>query len=208
MNRKVLLTMIVLLWVFLFAFMAIKLFLPNELVAVVENEQILKIGAFIDNNTVVRLLADTLLSVLSLHFYLCACKRTWKLSPRWYLALTIYACIGNACYLVNPYIAMSIDITGLVLLPFLLKSDTSQTVAIFILHQMAQPITLTIRSEPLYLASTNYATQLMLVFDLYIWLTLYYLYSNLYKEESLWEKLVCPFLAISRKLSLRKKLQK
>ena len=208
MNRKVLLTMIVLLWVFLFAFMAIKLFLPNELMAVMENDKILQIGAFIDNNIVARLIADILLSVLVLHFYLCACKRAWKLSFKEYLIVVAYSIAVNACYLCNPYFAMAIDLIGLVLLPFLMKADTKQTVAIFILHQLAQPIALVIRSEPLYLASTDYATQLILMFDVYIWLILYYLYSNFYKEESLWEKLVCPFLAISRKLSLRKKSQK
>lgn len=207
MNKKVLWSMIILLWVFLIGFAVIKLFFADWFVAVVDNQRIIQIGNFIDTHLYARLLADVALSVLTLHFYLCACKKVWSLSLQWYAVVAVYAVALNVCYLYIPYLAMSLDLIGLVLLPLLMCAERKQTIVIFILHQIAQPLTLIIRSAPLYLADTNYATQFVLVFDLYVWLTLYYLYSNLYKEESLWEKLVCPFSEIRRKLSLRKNLK-
>ena len=205
MNKKVLWSMIVLLWVFLIGFSVIKLFFADWFVAVVENERIVQIGNFIDTHLYARLLADVALSVLTLHFYLCACKKVWSLSLRWYITVVIYAATLNVCYLYMPYLAMSLDLIGLVVLPLLMQAERKQTIAVFILHQIAQPLTLIIRSAPLYLVDTNYATQFVLIFDLYVWLTLYYLHSNLYKEESLWERLACPFLEIRQKLNSRKK---
>lgn len=203
MNRKVLLTMIVLLWFFLFAFMAIKLFFPNELVAVVENTRIREIGDFIDNNLWVRVLVDSLVGILTMHFYLCSCKQRWRLSLSEYIIVIAYSFGITLLKLVTPIFNWA-DLVAPLVLPLLLKFNSKQSLCVFILHTFGQPLLLLIRSEPLYLVSTNYATQFILLFDVYIWLVLYYTYSNLYKEKTLWENLSSSFSVIRQKLNLKR----
>lgn len=207
MNKKVLWSMIILLWVFLLGFSVIKLFFADWFVAVAENEKILQVGNLIDSNSGITFIVDTILSILVMQFYLCSCKQVWQLKIHEYGALIIYTSILNLLYIVSTPVAMIIDLVGFIAIPLLLKANWKQTIFVFVLHQIGQCLTLFIRSEPIYLASTNYATQLIILFDMYIWLVLYYLYSNLYKEESLWERLGCRFSEIRRKLSLRKNLK-
>lgn len=208
MNRKVLWSMIVLLWNFLIGFAILKLFFAQEFLAVMDNPKIIQIGSFIDSHPWATVLADTILSSLAMHFYLCACKRTWHLSVLEYVSLIVYVLVLVLVYTLNSTLGMIMDLCGMILIPISIKIPTKHWVSVFILHQAGQILTLFVRSEPLYLASTDYATQLILVFDLYVWLVLYYLYSNLYKEESIWENLLCPFSEITRKLSLKRKSQK
>lgn len=204
MNRKVLQTMIYLLWAFLIAFSFAKMLFAERFVASIDNENIILIGSVIDGNIWIRLGVDTALSVLVMHFYVCACKQRWVLHPLTYLAFSIYAISLNALYITNPVVAMNIDLIGMIVVPLILKADIHQTVFIFVLQYAGQAAVLFIRSEPLYIASTDYATQFLLMFDMYIWLVLYYLYANMYKEVTLWEKLSCRFSAISRPKSWKK----
>ena len=208
MNRKVLWSMIVLLWVFLISFSLLKLFFAQEFLAVVDNPRIIQIGNFIDSHVEITVLADVILSSLAMHFYLCACKRTWHLSGLEYISMVVYVFVLVLIYRFNAVLGMIMDICGMILIPISIKLPTKHWMSVFILHQIGQLLTLFVRSEPLYLASTDYATQLILVFDLYVWLMLYYLYSNLYKEESIWENLLCPFSGIIQKISLKKKSQR
>jgi hypothetical protein len=208
MNRKVLWSMIALLWGFLIGFVILKLFFAQEFLAVMSNPRIIQIGRFIDSHSWATVLADTILSSLAMHFYLCACKRIWHLSVIEYISLIVYVFVLVLVYKFNATLGMIMDLCGMILIPVSIKLSTKHWVSIFILHQAGQILTLFVRSEPLYLASTDYATQLILVFDLYVWLVLYYLYSNLYKEESIWENLLCPFSEITRKLSSKRKSQK
>lgn len=208
MNRKVLWSMIVLLWNFLIGFAILKLFFAQEFIAVMSNHKIIQIGSFIDLHPWANVLADTILSSLTMHFYLCACKKTWHLSVFEYVSLVVYVFVLVLIYRINSTLGMIIDLCGMIFIPILIKITTKHWVPVFILHQAGQILTLFVRSEPLYLASTDYATQLILVFDLYVWLVLYYLYSNLYKEESIWESLLCHFSVIKEKLNIKKRLKR
>lgn len=204
MNKRVLWTMIVLLWVFLIGFAIVKLLFGDWLVAVVENERILKIGSLIDGRWQIRILADTVISMIAMQFYLCSCKQVWRLPLYMYMILAGYTLILNIIYLWSAFVGFVIDLAAFILIPILMKAKISQTLCVLVLHHVGQITILFIRSEPMYLASTNYATQFVLLFDVYVWLVLYYLYSNLYKEETLWEKLGSPFSAIRRKMSSKK----
>lgn len=205
MNRRVLWSMIILLWVFLIGFAVLKLFFGQEFSAIVGNPKLIQVGEFIDAHAWATILADTILSSLAMHFYLCACKRTWHLNYAAYGILISYVFVLVLVYRANPVIGMLLDLGGMILVPAVSKLSTKHWVSVFVLHQAGQILTLFVRSEPLYLLSTDYATQLVLCFDLYVWLAIYYLYSNLYREESIWENLLCPFSEIRRKLNLKRK---
>lgn len=204
MNRRLLQAVIILLWVFLGMFAVLKLFFNDWFLAVADNDKVALIGEYIDHHWMVKLFADTLLGVIGMQFYLCACKQVWRLQYSHYVWLTLYTLALNFCYLYNSQIASIIDLLGFVLIPMVLKCNLKQTVIVFILHQVGQILILFIRNEPLYLDTTNYATRFLLLFDAYVWLVLYYIYSNLYKEKTLWEWLGSPFSAMRRMRKLQK----
>lgn len=204
MNRRVLWTMIGLLWTFLIVFAVIKLFFGEWFVAAVENEKILQIGSFIDSSAAVTFIADVSVSFLAMHFYLCSCKQVWRLPVAVYAVLLSYTVFAVFVFSWNSVVASVLDILALICVPFLLRSSVKQTVSVFFLHEVGQILLLFVRSEPLYFASTNYATQFVILFDTYIWLVLYYLYSNLYKEKTIWENLGSPFSVIRRKRNSKK----
>ena len=204
MNKRVLSSLIVLMGVFLLAFIAVKMFFGDWFAAVVQNEKILAIGNAIDNDKALHILADVLVGILIMHFYLCSCKQVWRLRSYQYLMVCAYSVGMVLCGEFLPSVAPVLDILAVIVAPFLLRCKIKQSIVIFVLHYAGQAAVLFLRSEPLFLVSTNYATTFILVFDMYIWLALYYLYSNLYKEETLWDCLLQRFSAILRKKSLRK----
>lgn len=204
MNRRAVQALIVLLWVFLAIFAIVKLFFAEWLIAVVDNEKILQIGCLIDNSPWIRLIMNTLLSLLGMQFYLCSCKQVWRLPGLQYLWLSLYTLALNIAYAYLPGVTAYVDLAGFILIPILLKASLKQTVVVFVVHQIGQLLVLFIRSEPLYLYTTNYATRFLLLFDSYIWLVLYYLYSNLYKEKTLWEWLGFHSLGTKRKKNLKR----
>ena len=106
MNRKVLWSMIVLLWNFLIGFAILKLFFAQEFLAVMDNPKIIQIGSFIDSHPWATVLADTILSSLAMHFYLCACKRTWHLSVLEYVSLIVYVLVLVLVYTLNSTLGM------------------------------------------------------------------------------------------------------
>ena len=207
MNRKVLWSMIVLLWLFFVTFAILKLFFGQEFVAVMNNSKIVEIGNFIDNHNWATILSDTLVSSLIMHFYLCACKRVWNLNIKNYIYLIIYVFALVLIYRENSALGMIVDTTMMIAIPIHLKCSIGHYLSVFLLHEAGQLFTLFVRSEPIYLASTDYATQFILLFDVYVWLVLYYLYSNMYKEESIWANLLFPFSVIREKLNTKRKLK-
>lgn len=205
MNKKVGWLVIALLWVSFIGFAVTKLFFAEQFLAVIHNENLIAIGNAIDGNPKLRLAADIFVSVFLMQFYLCACKQVWRLHTYQYLIFFVYISLINIGYLWNPAATMIVDLVGMIVFPLILGAKLKQVVSIFVLHQAGQLLTLFIRSEPLYLASTDYATQFVLVFDMYLWLAIYYTYSNIYKEETLWEKLLHPFSGIKRKRNSQEK---
>ena len=139
-----------------------------------------------------------------MQFYLCSCKQVWTLRWYEYTVLSVHTFALAIGYTWNPSVFSIIDICGFIAIPLLMKANWKQVLSIFALHQLGQFLLLFIRSEQLYLVSANYATRFLFVFDAQVWLVLYYLYSNMYKEKTLWECLGCLFSAIKRPKSSRK----
>lgn len=186
MNKKVLQTTIYLLWLFLLAFAIVKLFFGEWFSVQITNQKIIAIGNFIDQNKWLKFTVDCFVSVLTAHFYICACVQKWAL--KWWQYLIVVGCsVGiNLLYFWNENIATEFNLIMMIALPFLWHAPYFAFVLVFIAHYAGQLAILFIRSEPLYLIDTNYATQFLLLFDMYIWLALYYTYSNKYKGE-IWE---------------------
>lgn len=187
MNRKVFKAMIALVVIFLACLYVLKIFMPEQFVLSVENEVIITIGTYIDNNEWAYYLFGILTSFITYWLYLCAVCRRWYL--KWYEILTVLVVIGGSIGLslwdTNIYSAYSV-ITFIVL-PVIFKSDLKTVATVFTIHSLSQTMSLTIRNLPMYITSPNSLTMFIMTFDCYLWLLLLYFYYNYKKEGSLWD---------------------
>lgn len=183
MNKKVLKTMIGLVVVFLVALYALKIFFPEQFVMVIENEQFIKIGNYIDTHKWAYYIFGICTSFLTYWFYLCACCRKWKLN--WKELIAVFLTIGCNIGLsfVDAQISSVFSLLSMLILPVVFKGDLKYTIIVFCTHYLAQALTLSIRNLPLFVQYMNILIATMLTFEMYIWLILFYVYANYKKGE-------------------------
>lgn len=186
--------MIILCWVFLVAYAILKLIpqLADKFVIVVNNEKIVKAGQFIDEREWLGDIIYFLTTLLTYQFYLCACCHKWFLSIKQYLvslAIIVPTFIANVFI---PQVALILNFVAMIVLPYLLKADFRTFVIIFTTHTMGQLVIGYIRSENLMCIDINFLSQAIMMIDAYVWLLLYYLYANLYKEKKFMGKAMPP----------------
>lgn len=183
MNRKVFKVMIALVVIFLTGLYVLKIFMPEQFVLSVENEIIITIGTYIDNNAWAYYLFGILTSFITYWLYLCAVCRRWYL--KWYEILTVLVVIGGSIGLslcdTNVYSAYSV--IAFIVLPVIFKSDLKTVATVFTIHSLSQTMSLTIRNLPLYMTNINSLTVCMLGIESYLWLLLFYIYFNYNKKE-------------------------
>ena len=81
-----------------------------------------------------------------------------------------------------PYQYTAVNISSLVLLPYIMKGDFKATVIVFVSMNLLQTITGEIRNITAMIADYNFATLMILTIDYYILSVLLYFYFN-YKEK-------------------------
>ena len=183
MNKKVLRTVIYLLWAFLIAFALLKTVWAEKFAIAVSSPNIIKIGSFIDNHIWLKQIVHCIWTLATYQFYLCACCHKWHLNWKQYLILT--PIIIGLTYLnwYFPAVMVGVNFVFMFATPFFLKAKYIDVVIIFAAHTLGQLAISYIRSQPMYLADVNTITQFICCIDAYVWLVIYYLYSNLYKES-------------------------
>lgn len=185
MNKQVLRTMIILCWVFLALYAILKLVpqLASKFVIVVNNEKIVKAGQFIDSRMWLQQIVYGLTTLLTYHFYLCACVKKWHLSWKQYLALIAIIAVTNTIKYYVSSLCLIINVLIMVVLPFMLKGDYRTFIIIFVTHYLGQLAISFIRGAEISLVDLNTVSTFICCLDAYVWLLLYYLYANLYKEK-------------------------
>lgn len=185
MNKKVLKTMIALVLIFLVGLYVLKIFFPGEFVLAIENDKIVKIGDYIDNNDWARYLFGIFTSFVTYTLYCSATCRRWFLS--WWHYLVIFATIGVnlllTIYDINLYTAFSIS--SFVLLPTLFGCNNIKNIAIcYPIHLFSQSLTLSIRNITLFMTYNNALTRHVVGMECWLWLILlYFLFNYKYKKE-------------------------
>ena len=183
MNKKVFKTMIALVVIFLCACYVLKIFFPEQFVMAIENETIVSIGNYINDNQWAYYLFGIFTSFLTYWLYLCAVCRKWYLN--WWQCLIVLGVIGISIGLsfadTNIYSAFSI--ITFVALPALFKSDLKNVAVCYSIHLISQAITLTIRNLPMYMHTFNILNVFLLSIDMYLWMLLLYICFNYKKQE-------------------------
>ena len=186
MSKKVFVIMITLSVVFLALCYVLKIFFPQEFVMAVENENIVKIAKFIDNNIILYYLFGILTSFITYWLYCCAC--THRLYLKWYECLIILGVI-IVTLLLSKYdtnLLTSVSISSFILLPCIMKGDLKTCSIVYSIHLINQSLTLSIRNLVVYMQNMSTLTITILSIDMYIWLILFYIlynYRNILREE-------------------------
>ena len=183
MNKKVLKTMIALVVIFLCACYVLKIFFPEQFVLSVNNETIINIALYIDNNKVLYYLFGILTSFITYWLYLCAVCRRWYL--KWWECLIVLGVIGASigCSFIDANLTSIIGYTAFVFLPFVFKAELKPVAIGYTIHIANQFLTLSIRNLTAYVALVSNLTIFMLSIDMYLWLLLLYITFNYKKGD-------------------------
>lgn len=185
MNKRVLKTTIYLCWAFLIAFAILKIWFADEFAIAITNQHILSAGSFIDARPWLQQIIAWLTTFITYHFYLCACCMKWRLSLKQYILVAVITALTNTLkyYVNDSNVTLIVNITIMVLLPYVFKADYGTFVIILLAHYMGQILITVIRGEALNEMTYNSINIIIMMADAYVWLLLFYLYSNLYKER-------------------------
>lgn len=190
MNKKVLKTMICLVIAFLFGIYILKFFMPEQFVMAIQNENLIKIGNFIDNNKFASCIYGIIIGFIFDYFYFGAvCKQT-KLNWKLLIIIIIYN-IGFSIFYnfapMNLITNFSLTITAIsscymILVPMLFTKELKPLSITYCVNYIAQTFSLQIRGISLLMTNANSIIMTLMSFECYLWVILLFAYFN-YKKE-------------------------
>lgn len=161
---------------FILASYILKIFFPNEFILCVENENIVKIGAFIDDHKLIYFMVMLLTGLLSDYLYFCAVCKKWKLNYSLLIIMSIYNIILASLYSFEPQIIsnyssfiVACSICYMVLIPIFYTKDIKPLAITFCVYYFAQSLCLGIRDLPSLLTNVNTLTTQLMCMDGYVW---------------------------------------
>lgn len=196
MNKKVLKTMIALVVIFLVALYVLKIFFPREFVMAIENEQLVKIGNYIDSHTWASIIMGVVIGIIFDYLYFGAVCQTMKL--KWYfIAIIAVYNMGYSCfYFLVPEsivsnstnILISLSTIYMILLPVLFTKNLLPLSVTYSINSISQLLSLSIRNIGMLMLNVNSLTIMFMSFDCYLWMFLLFMLFNYKKgEKELWD---------------------
>lgn len=183
MNKKVYLSMIILTISFLLGMYILKFFFPQEFLMTIENQQIISIGAFIDNHIWAKVLCIYATAFVTYWLYLCAVCKKSKLNIKEIIIVIVAISFSILFEFMCADILLIYNIIIMIGLPLLFKAEFKTTFVVFAVHSLSQFLSLNIRGIAIEQINSNYATLFLIGLECYFWLLLFYLYFNYKKKE-------------------------
>ena len=160
-----------------------KIFYPALVIEVAQNENISKIGHYIDNNKWLYYIVSTSISMVIYFFICCACCKKKSLNKKEWLIIFIANILLNFAKEFMPSQYTALNICSMIILPCIFKADFLATTTVFTILNFVQTITLEIRGLIKFVSDYNYATLFVLLIDYYIVQVLLYFAFNFKKGE-------------------------
>ena len=183
MNKKVLKTMIALVIVFLVACYILKIFFPEQFVMVIQNENLVKIGTYVDNHLWLYILIAVVTNLLNYWLYLGATTHRWVLNWKQILAVCVVIAFTQGLYEVDAVLTSGLSIISMIIIPAIFGAKAKDIAIVFSFHYMSQLLSTIIRGLPMLLTSVNFMTGFLMTIEQYLWLLLFYLYYNMKKDN-------------------------
>ena len=153
---------------------------------VIENEQLIKIGSYIDNHLWLYIIISCITSFITYWLYLCAVTRKWRLNLKELIAVLVVIAITQTLYSFEKTITLAsgISIIAMIALPLIDKAKLKDVAIVFSFDYLSQILSTLIRGLPELLTNVNFMTIFLMTLESYFWLLLFYLYFNLKKEDT------------------------
>lgn len=183
MNKRVFVSMVVLVVAFLLGMYILKFFFPEQFLFAIENDTIIEIGNYIDSHAWAYYIVGIATSFLTYWLYLCAVCGKRKLSIKEMAIMLAVIGISIGISFIDEAAVSIVSYISLIALPVLFGSRNIKALAIvFGVHTLAQYLSLQIRDLPLFMEQTNTFIFLLMTAECYLWLILFYIIYN-YKSE-------------------------
>lgn len=183
MNKKVFVSMLILVMCSLTALYVAKGFFPEQFMMNVQNEQLISIGNFIDTHKWSFYLFGSITSFITYWLYCCAiCKRFYL---KWYECVAILIVIAGSIGLtyLDAAFLTHYSICAMLFLPLLFGGKLKETAIVYGVHGLAQILSLKIRNLPMYMVGVNSLTLFLMNIECIFWLLLFYVIFNYKKKE-------------------------
>ena len=173
---------LVIIGVLLVGMYIIKIFFPEQFMMVVQNETILKVGAFVDSHIWLQYITYGITAFITYWLYCCAVSKRFYL--KWYECLIIlgFVVINRVINCFDTTLGTAVSLCSFLVLPALTKGGLKESAIVCSFHVIAQALSLTIRSLPIYLTHANSVTIFLMTADCYLWLLLFYVLLNFLKR--------------------------
>lgn len=183
MNKKVFISMLVLTISFLVSFYVLKIFFPQEFMLAIQNENLIKIGSFVDKHIWLRYICAFITSFITYWLFCCICSQRLYLNWKECIIILVASILVKVTYDFDANISTHLGISMFFILPFITKGKVGIMALTYTTHGLAQVLSLAIISLPMYLVNANYITILLMGFESYFWLILCYIIFNYKKEQ-------------------------
>lgn len=178
MRKKVFTTMLSLSVCFLVGMYVLKIFFPEEFMMSIQNEKLITIGKFIDNNIFLSHLCSSITMFLVYYLYSSACCRRIKLGFKHIVVILITIILIKVFGFIDTNIASILRWTSFMFIPALCDGNLKIGAFIFTTHSLLQGLSIGIRNLPMYLTDVNSITSLFMVAECYLWLFIMCLIFN------------------------------
>ena len=190
-NKKLYVAMLTLSVIFLIGMYVLKFWFPEEFIMMIENDKILLIGDYIDNNKWLYCIVYACLGLISDYLYFGAVCRKAKLKWQLIMIMLIYNIAFSCMYSfvdVSVIAEFSNLIIGtssvyMILIPIFFTKELLPLAVTYSANALSQLLSLSIRNMPLLLTTNNILTTTLMSLECYFWLLLCFIIFNMGKKE-------------------------
>ena len=184
MNKRIAKTLLVLCIAYMIGYYVLKFIFPEKLILVVTDENIIKLGKFVDSNKIYKYSLNIISSFITFLLFVFASTGRYRLKWQEYLYIIIGTIICFLCALYIPTLYTHTSISIMFLLALLCKGKMLYTVSSFVIHGYLSQFLFSIRGFETILQYYNLVSGIILMTECYVWLIILALFFNLKEKKN------------------------
>lgn len=184
MNKKVWITLLILLISCLVAYTIIEFVFPETFIMVLTDTNILKIGNFIEERAWLYEIVCYVTSFITFYLFGCISKEKWHL--KFYETLIVIALVvcSQLLYVYVPQVGVMAGIIPMLLVGVIIGNRTKLFLGAFIGHNICQYLVLFVRGYNEVLPTLNAGSDICMLLENYVLLFVFYIISNIKEKKN------------------------
>lgn len=183
MNRKVFITLLILVCSYLVAYYILKFAFPEKFLLCLTGTGLLKFGEFLQTHRVINEIISNLMTILTFYLFACACSSKLRLSWKETIFVVLLAIGTNYSYVLIPEYSVHVSTTAMLLCATICRGNLLKTTITFGVYGTVQLFLLKIRGVETILPKINQASVYALGLESIVVLLLFYIIFNFKKKE-------------------------